>query len=317
MNKRTIFGVGFIGFQLMKDIVKIMEADDVLYVVDNDRLNLRRAIEYLMDIPMYKGQIHIVYGDAKNLDGAHELYPSKGSISTFGLIKDAVVFNLSARVGVKSWTENPYQNYRENYAIDDNLYEVIRHIHCKHYVYASSSEVYGNSVNDEGSLPTDNLQISSEPRGLYSLEKLHGEFLTKTAGVPFTICRFFNIIGPYQDVSKGVFPKFVEKLKKGEEIKASSDIRCFCDVRDCTGAILALVNESSGTYNICNPNNEISMSDLAEFMKYYLESSSEITNTGSGFISKRIGYDNVKPFYNHRYTIKDTLDYYMEEVNER
>ena len=315
--KRTILGVGFIGFQLMKDIVIKMTDKDELFLVDNDRINLQRVINALEKRGYIRGIIHVLEGDVRDnsFREVAQFHEDKKQRSCdypwFSLLKDSIVYNLSARVGVKSWTENPYQNYFHNLQVDNNVSEMVRRYHCKKYVYASSSEVLGDGEHlKEG----DNFQISSTLRGLYALEKVHGETLAKTLGVPHTIVRFFNIIGPYQDITKGVFPKFIYQLQRNEEVKASTDVRCFCDVRDASQALIILgESELSNTVNICNTENSFTMVELANILKEELKSTSKITLLEDNFIHTRVG-DNtlLSEFYKMKYNIYKTIDYYLE-----
>ena len=322
--KQTILGIGFIGFQLMKDIANIMTDEDELFLVDNDKINLQRAV-HALEMGVYnQGAIHVLEGDVRYNSFKEIKYFHLGKVhwrndySFESLLTDSIVYNLSARVGVKSWNENAYLNYFHNFQVDNNVAEMIKQYKCKKYIYASSSEVLGNGENLKES---DDFKISNSPRGLYALEKLHGETLAKTLGVPYSVVRFFNIVGPYQDINKGVFPKFMkEMLFKTETVKASDDIRCFCDVRDASGALIALSqNNDSQTVNVCNPKNTFTMYELAQTLKNVLKSSVEIEHIKDGFIQKRIG-DNSEllkylKYYKIKYNIFDIINYFMKELN--
>lgn len=337
-TKRTILGVGFIGTQLMKDIVIKQTDNDMLFLIDNDRDHLWRAIGILKNLKnndMLHGSVHILYGDVSNQSYLEEMgvitdgndekdikgtFKACRSVNALSVIKDCIVYNLAARVGVKSWKESPYQNYSHNLAVDNHLQEMIRRYHCKKYVYASSSEVYGSSETPLTEDMCYSIPRDTDRRGLYSMEKAYGEITAEMCGCPYTVVRFFNIIGPYQDVTKGVFPKFFNNISQGKPVKASTDIRCFCDVRDASSALIALgedvTDKSIGSFNISNPNNIYTIVELAQKMKEFLKSESEITTIEDSFIQKRIG-DNalLSEFYQVKYNLDDTLKYYMKNVS--
>lgn len=318
--KQTILGIGFIGFQLMKDIVKTMADEDELFLVDNDKINIQRAV-HTLEMIYNQGIVHVLEGDVSLNSFKEVKYFHLGkahwrtNYSFKSLLTGSIVYNLSARVGVKSWNENAYNNYLHNTQVDNNIAEMSKQYRCKKYIYASSSEVLGNGENLK---EDDDFKISNSTRGLYALEKLHGEALAKMLGVPYSIVRFFNIVGPYQDLNKGVFPKFMkEALFETDSIKASNDTRCFCDVRDASGALIALgQNKDSQTVNVCNPKNTFTMYELAQTIKDVLESSVEIEHIKDGFIQKRIGLNTeLNKYYKVKYNIFDTIKFFNEELN--
>ena len=310
--KITILGIGFIGFQLMKDITKRMSYGDELFLVDRDKNNLKRAIDTLEKHDIH-GIIHVLEGDTRGED--FNEYKDGTKFSWSSLLQDSIVYNLSAIVGVKTWNENAYNNYLHNLCVDNNIAEMIKQYSCKKYIYASSSEVLGSSpeiLKEDSDYQTSNL-----PRGLYALEKIHGEALANILGVPYSVVRFFNIIGPYQDITKGVFPKFMKLLQNNEPIQASNDIRCFCDVRDASEALITLgLNKDSQIVNICNPGNTFTIHQLAQIMKDTLISSSELIPIKDGFIQKRVGDNSeLNKYYKVKYNVYNTIKYFLEEQN--
>ena len=91
---------------------------------------------------------------------------------------------------------------------------------------------------------------SSRSRWSYAASKLLDEFLGLAAhreyGLPVTIVRFFNTVGPGQTGRYGmVVPRFVRAALRGEPIPVFGDglqSRCFCHVRDSVRAVVQLLD---------------------------------------------------------------------------
>jgi UDP-glucose 4-epimerase len=137
----------------------------------------------------------------------------------------------------------------------------------KKILFTSSSEVYGDgdgSIFDEYS--------ALNPKSNYAITKLVGEeylrAYNQSYGLDYAIVRFFSIYGEKQ-TENFVVPIFVNNVLNGKRPKIFGDgqqIRSFCHVDDAArGAVAALLSRSSGeTFNIGNPNEPITISDLAK-----------------------------------------------------
>ena len=153
---------------------------------------------------------------------------------------------------------------------------------------ASTSEVYGKGVK----LPfaeEDDLLLgpSSRSRWSYAASKLLDEFLGLAAhrefGLPVTIVRFFNTVGPGQTGRYGmVVPRFVRAALQGEPIQVYGDgeqTRCFCHVRDTVRAVVKLLDsptQTSGEIFNIGSSQEISIGQLAQTVIERTDSQSQI-----------------------------------------
>jgi UDP-glucose 4-epimerase len=89
-------------------------------------------------------------------------------------------------------------------------------------------------------------------------------------GLPVTIVRFFNTVGPGQTGRYGmVIPRFVRQAIQGEPITVYGDgnqTRCFCHVQDTIRALELLLDHHESTageiYNI-GSNHEVTINELA------------------------------------------------------
>ncbi len=109
---------------------------------------------------------------------------------------DAVV-NLAAQPGVRYSLINPHSYVDTNIVGFVNLLEGCRHSGVKHFVYASSSSVYGANTKRPYSVH-DNVD---HPVSLYAASKKSNELMAHTYShlfaLPTTGLRFFTVYGPW------------------------------------------------------------------------------------------------------------------------
>lgn len=123
---------------------------------------------------------------------------------------DAVV-NMAAQAGVRYSLENPYAYVDTNIVGFVNLLEGCRHNKVKHFVYASSSSVYGANTKMPFSVH-DNVD---HPVSLYAASKKSNELMAHTYshlfGLPTTGLRFFTVYGPWgrPDMAPILFTKAI------------------------------------------------------------------------------------------------------------
>ena len=169
-------------------------------------------------------------------------------------------------------------------------------------IYVSTSEVYGNAPSPLYEDKSESvLGLSSIPRWGYAAAKLAAEHMTlgyqQEEGLKAAIVRPFNVTGPGQ--SHMVLPTFVSQASVNEPITINGDgsqVRCFIAVQDAVEAItkltMALVLEGLGNgeiFNLGNPGNEASISELAHQVKRQMNSDSQIViNSTEGEIFRRI-----------------------------
>lgn len=201
---------------------------------------------------------------------------------------DAIV-HLAAAVGVHLVLERPTATIETNVLGTHALLGAARRYGCR-TLFASTSEVYGKGA----ALPfaeEDDLLLGppSRSRWGYAASKLLDEFLGLAAhrefGLPVTIVRFFNVVGPRQTGRFGaVVPRFVNLALRGEPVTVYGDgaqTRCFCHVSDVVRALLGLLDEQLATsgeiYNV-GSDCEVSIGDLARQVVARAGSVSSIRN---------------------------------------
>ncbi len=107
------------------------------------------------------------------------------------------VINLAAQAGVRYSIENPDAYIQSNIVGFANILECCRHNGVNKLLYASSSSVYGNSVNT----PFSTDQRVDNPISLYAATKKSNELMAFTYSHLYDLetigLRFFTVYGPW------------------------------------------------------------------------------------------------------------------------
>lgn len=129
-----------------------------------------------------------------------------------------IVVNLAAQAGVRYSIDHPETYIRSNLVGFSNMLEMVRHHGVGHFIFASSSSVYGDST--EG--PFAETDRTDAPVSLYAATKKCDEVLAysyaKMFGIRTTGLRFFTVYGPYGRPDMAYF-SFSEKLVSGQKIR--------------------------------------------------------------------------------------------------
>lgn len=186
------------------------------------------------------------------------------------------VIHLAAAVGVELVVHDPVRTIRTNVEGTDKVLTCAAES-SKRCIVASTSEVYGKS-DKPFFQETDDLRIgpSTNSRWSYACSKLLDEFLLmafhRNRGLPGTVVRFFNTVGPRQTGRYGmVLPRFVSAALKGESLSVygtGEQTRCFCHVRDVVRALKLLIpaDRSYGKVFNIGTSRRISIRQLAELV---------------------------------------------------
>jgi UDP-glucose 4-epimerase len=208
-----------------------------------------------------------------------------------GLISrcDAIV-HLAAGVGVKLIMEKPVETLETNVLGTEIVLNLADQYHKK-VILASTSEIYGKSVNEhqEPSFSEGTESVigpTTKRRWAYACSKALDEFLAlayfEEKGLPVIIVRLFNTVGPRQTGAYGmVLPNFVQKALAGEPMIVHGDgsqSRSFIHVSDTVGALIRLLQEKGAVGHVFNVGNpcEISINELARLVKKLCASPSRI-----------------------------------------
>jgi UDP-glucose 4-epimerase len=215
-----------------------------------------------------------------NLDLADFRYV-KGSIFDADLLESLIVkcdlvYHLAAVVGVEHYVGDPFHVLNVNVNGTQN---VLRYAHRydKPLVFASTSEVYGKSLDAPFREDGDRLLGSTDiDRWCYSTSKAIGEhfcFAYHKLGLPMVIARLFNVYGPRLDrIDVGrVITIFIGQLLRGEDLTVIGDgkqTRAFTYVDDAVEALVAAGTTPQAKGQVVNigTSRETSILELAETM---------------------------------------------------
>ncbi|MCL4341718.1 MAG: NAD-dependent epimerase/dehydratase family protein [Candidatus Thermoplasmatota archaeon] len=197
-----------------------------------------------------------------------------------------IVVNFASRASRVEWEKHPVDVALSNAVGSKNLIEVALRCNAL-YVYASSSEVYG----DPKVIPTPEDYVgcvgTTGSRSPYDEGKRFGDALTKAYerqyGLRNIIIRFFNTYGPRMrggDFYGRVIDRFIQQAMHNESITVYGDgsqTRSFTYVSDTIDGVMAAITKGKEgeVYNIGN-DSETSILDLAKLVKKLTKSSSDI-----------------------------------------
>ena len=160
-----------------------------------------------------------------------------------------IVINLAAQAGVRYSITNPSAYINSNIVGFANLIENCRKFSIKHFVYASSSSVYGlNEV-----IPFSTAQTVDHPISLYAATKKSNELIAHVYshlyGLPTTGLRFFTVYGPWgrPDMAMFLFTKAIIEDKPIEVFNNGEMERDFTYIDDVVdGVVLVIDNIPKG-----------------------------------------------------------------------
>ena len=154
------------------------------------------------------------------------------------------IVHLGAQAGVRYSLINPHAYVRSNLTGHVNMLELARERRVRHFVYASSSSVYGG--ND--TLPFRVEDRTDHPVSLYAATKRADELMSETYAhlyrIPMTGLRFFTVYGPWgrRDMAMWIF---TAKILAGEPIPVFNHGRMqrdFTYIDDIVGGVLACLD---------------------------------------------------------------------------
>lgn len=140
----------------------------------------------------------------------------------FAATQPEVVVHLAARAGVRPSLLDPNLYHRVNVIGGQHILDACRHHKPSHLVFASSSSVYGGSV-DVPFRETDPVMTPVSPYAATKrMNELQAHVYQHIYGVRTTMLRFFTVYGPRQRPDMAIH-KFVKMILNGEPIPMFGD----------------------------------------------------------------------------------------------
>lgn len=226
-------GAGFIGSHLCE---KLLEIGANVYCIDNLSTGNIKNIDNIL----YHKKFKFYEGDITDLDYLKNNFKNIEYIS-----------HQAALGSVPRSILNPLSSHNSNVNGHLNILELAKLNKVKLIVFASSSSVYGDSID----LPKIEKNIGN-PLSPYALTKKineqYSQIFNLSYGLNYVGLRYFNVFGPKQDPNgpyAAVIPKFINNLINGKQIIINGDgfhERDFTYIENVVDAnLLSLISKKS------------------------------------------------------------------------
>lgn len=240
---------GFIGHNLAKALVAnniyVLGVDNL-----NDYYNVQLKKDRLRDIGFTNQsfelnfQIHsekttylsFIFNDITN---------SVNLKNIFSDFQPDVVCHLAAQAGVRYSLENPRAYADTNLMGFFNVLDAAKQSGVKHFIYASSSSVYG--LNEK--FPLEETDPVDHPVSLYAATKRSNELMAHAYShlyrMPTTGLRFFTVYGPWGRPDMALI-KFTKAIYEGSVISLYNQgnmMRDFTYIDDVIAALVAIIDK--------------------------------------------------------------------------
>lgn len=238
---------GFIGMYVAK---ALLDRGDEVVGIDNlnDYYEVQLKHDRLKQLEGYD-QFTFMEMDIADREAIKRLFEEQGFNR---------VVNLAAQAGVRYSLINPQAYVDSNLVGFANLLEGCRHNKVEHFVYASSSSVYGANTRMPFSVH-DNVD---HPVSLYAATKKSAELMAHTYshlyGLPTTGLRFFTVYGPWgrPDMSPSLFTGAIlrdEPINVFNEGKMQRDFTYIDDITEGVVRVIDKVAEPNADFDTSDP----------------------------------------------------------------
>lgn len=220
-----IGGAGFIGHNLAMelvrrgaavDIVDSLQVNNLLYFTTtpadaHNRDLYLRILNQRLDL-LNKCAVNVHPMDARDYHALNRILDQ---------IKPQVVVHLAAVAHAGKSNKDPYSTFDHSLRTLENTLDWARCSSVEHFIFFSSSMVYGNFM-----LPEVSEEHPLNSMGIYGALKVAGEKIVvaynQVFGLPYTIVRPSALYGP-RCVSRRVGQIFIESALMGETLRIDGD----------------------------------------------------------------------------------------------
>lgn len=235
MSKLLVTGAaGFIGFHLSQ---RLLARGDEVVGIDNLNdyydVNLKQdRLKILGDFQRFQ----FLKIDLADRETIAKLFEKQGFEN---------VMNLAAQAGVRYSIKNPHAYVDSNVVGFVNLLEGCRHNRVKHFVFASSSSVYGANTKMPFSVH-DNV---NHPVSLYAATKKANELMAHSYShlyqLPYTGLRFFTVYGPWgrPDMAYFLFTKAILEDRAIDVFNQGKMKRDFTYIDDIVDGVVRVIDQ--------------------------------------------------------------------------
>ena len=226
---------GFIGFHLALNLSKNKNLE--IYGLDN--LNNYYDIDLKkkrINILNEKKNFHFTKIDLKNFEGLKKYFTKKNFFA---------VYHLAAQAGVRYSILNPKVYLDNNINAFYNVMYLSNKIKVKHFLFASTSSVYGS----KNKFPLKENMNTDKPMSFYAATKKCNEVMAYSYSHIFkmniTALRFFTVYGPLgcPDMALFKFANAIKENKKLDLFNKGNHVRDFTYIDDVVYYLIKLLNK--------------------------------------------------------------------------
>lgn len=245
--KKTVLltgGAGFIGSHLCEDLLRsgdwrVVIVDDLndFYSPDIKRANLAAFAD--------SGDVEFIEGDIRDAETLAGIFAANSF--------DQIV-HLAARAGVRPSLTQTKLYYETNVIGTLNLLELAREHGVPHFIFGSSSSVYGATC----SVPFKEDATIRKPISPYAATKASGELLCHTYSHLYdirTVClRFFTVYGARQRPDLAIH-KFTRLIAEGKPVPMFGDgttRRDYTYIDDIIQGVRAAMDHTATKHEVLN-----------------------------------------------------------------
>ncbi len=225
---------GFIGMHVCERL--LARGDEVVGV---DNLN-----DYY-DVALKEARLARLTTDPRFRFARLDIADRAGIAALFAADRPQQVINLAAQAGVRYSLQNPNAYVDSNVVGFVNILEGCRHNGVGHFVYASSSSIYGGNER----MPFSEHDNVDHPVSLYAATKKANELMAHTYshlfGLPTTGLRFFTVYGPWGRPDMALF-LFTRAMLEGRPIDVFNHgkmRRDFTYIDDITEGVIRILDK--------------------------------------------------------------------------
>lgn len=251
---------GFIGFsvasRLLADGEKIIGIDNI-----NNYYDIKLKKNRLQQLQK-ENHFHFYLLDITNRSALEKLFSEN---------KIDFVIHLAAQPGVRYSITHPEAYINSNLVGFANMLEACRQHNIKHFIFASSSSVYGANTKQ----PFSETDATEQPVSLYSATKKANELMAHSYAhlyqLPCTGLRFFTVYGPWgrPDMALFSFTRSILDEKPITVFNSGNMMRDFTYIDDVVEAVIRIINvipNNKPPYEIYNIGNHQPV-----LLKYFIE----------------------------------------------